>query len=79
MEHYTGKCLIQPSVDKLDDFAMGMGQNDSRTDGITTTISKPSAGMASNGFENVDDLEAIFGGGVQQNHAAKQTSAKLDW
>ncbi|KAK6132274.1 hypothetical protein DH2020_033974 [Rehmannia glutinosa] len=75
-EQDTGKDSIQSSLDELDDFAMGRGQNDSRTDGKGTTISKPSAGTASNGFENVDELDAFFGAGVQQNHAAPTSSTQ---
>ncbi|KAK6114920.1 hypothetical protein DH2020_007189 [Rehmannia glutinosa] len=75
-EQDTGKDFIQSSLDELDDFAMGRGQNDSRTDGKGTTMSKPSAGTASNGFENVDELDAFFGAGVQQNHAAPTSSTQ---
>ncbi|KAK6131524.1 hypothetical protein DH2020_034731 [Rehmannia glutinosa] len=75
-EQDTGKDSIQSSLDELDDFAMGRGQNDSRTDGKGTTMSKPSAGTASNGFENVDELDAFFGAGVQQNHAAPTSSTQ---
>ncbi|KAI3464551.1 hypothetical protein Pfo_021214 [Paulownia fortunei] len=78
LQQDTGKGLIQSSLEEFDDFAMGRGQNDSRTDGKRTTTNKPSAGITSNGFENVDDLDAFFGGGMQQKHAARPTSTTQD-
>ncbi|KAL3641226.1 hypothetical protein CASFOL_016194 [Castilleja foliolosa] len=77
-EQDTERDPIQSSLDELDDFAMGRARNDSRTDGKKTTISKPSPDTTSSGFANVDDLDAIFGGGTQQKHAAPASTTTQD-
>ncbi|KAL8059605.1 hypothetical protein ABFS82_03G095800 [Erythranthe guttata] len=56
-EQVAEKDSIQSSFEELDDFIMG---RDSRTDGKKTVTNKPSAGLDSNGFQNVDDLDKLF-------------------
>ncbi|KAK6131084.1 hypothetical protein DH2020_035174 [Rehmannia glutinosa] len=58
----TGKSSAQSSTDGFDDFIMGGARSSSKVDGIRTTANKPSSGTNSNGFENADYLDAIFGG-----------------
>ncbi|CAA0809967.1 Chaperone DnaJ-domain superfamily protein [Striga hermonthica] len=76
-EQDTTKDPIQSSLEELDDFAMDRGQNNLKSDEKMTTASQPSAGKASSRFQNVDDLDAFFGEGVQQRHVA-QTSTNQD-
>ncbi|KAL3845502.1 hypothetical protein ACJIZ3_002905 [Penstemon smallii] len=77
-EQDTGKGSVQVSIDELDDFAMGMGHNDSRTDRMKNKTNKPSASTTFNGFEDVDDLDRLFGGGVKQKSAVRPTSTTQD-
>ncbi|GFP89846.1 auxilin-related protein 2 [Phtheirospermum japonicum] len=77
-EQDTRKDPIQSSLDELDDFAMGRAQNDSKSDGKKTTISKPSPVTASSGFANIDDLDAIFGGGAQQKRSTPTSTTTQD-
>ncbi|XP_073134272.1 uncharacterized protein [Henckelia pumila] len=64
-----GKGNIYSSLDDLDEFAAGGPQNDSRTNDTRTKTERTTAGSASNGFQNVDDLDAIFSGGKRQDYA----------
>ncbi|XP_073052763.1 uncharacterized protein [Primulina eburnea] len=69
-----GKGNVYSSLDDLDEFAAGLHQNDSRTNDTGTKTERPMADTASNGFQNVDVLDAIFSGGKRQDHAARSTS-----
>ncbi|GER37720.1 chaperone DnaJ-domain superfamily protein [Striga asiatica] len=73
-EQDTAKDPIQSSLEELDDFAMDRGQINSNSDEKMTTASQPSAGKASSGFQNVDDLDAFFGRAVQQHAAQTSTN-----
>lgn len=72
-----GKGYVYSSLDDLDEFAACQPQNDSRTNDTRTKTERPRAGTASNAFQNVDFLDAIFSGGKQQDHAARPTSTTV--
>ncbi|KAG8378231.1 hypothetical protein BUALT_Bualt08G0116200 [Buddleja alternifolia] len=66
------KGTVQSAIDELDDFAVGGVHN------VSSTTDKTSAGTSSNRFENVDDLDTLFSGGMQQKHAAKPSTSTQD-
>lgn len=69
-----GKGKVYSSLDDLDEFAAGQPQSDSRTNDTRPKTERPRADAASNAFQNVDVLDAIFSGGKRQDHAARPTS-----
>ncbi|KAG8389768.1 hypothetical protein BUALT_Bualt01G0012900 [Buddleja alternifolia] len=77
-EQDIGKHSVQSSISDFDDFVMGGVRSGAKVDGKRTTANKPNSGTASNGFENANDLDAIFGGdsGVRQN--ARPSSVDKD-
>ncbi|KAL7117911.1 hypothetical protein ACP275_03G102000 [Erythranthe tilingii] len=69
-EQVAEKDSIQSSFEELDDFIMG---RDSRTDGKKTATNKPSAGLDSNGFQNVDDLDKFFDVGARPTYTKEDS------
>ncbi|KAL7128347.1 hypothetical protein ABFS83_14G310200 [Erythranthe nasuta] len=75
-----GNDSVESWVDDFDDFSKGGAKSGSNVDGMGTTSKKPSSGTSSNGFENANYLDDIFGGGnaVHRNNGAKPSSMAQD-